>query len=337
MTTSDTRPTRSPMVVSLVLLLLWATLAVVSIGFARRPALSGLLFVLLGASALSLAGFSPTEVGCALRAARAPSASPRSALFWEAVARNAWLSGTLGSVLFFVLALCDSDSGLHEVATGMALAFVPAIYGLGLGLLSLVPVIKLRHPLTRVAVTNETESPEQASGESGPTRANVLGYALFAALLLATIVWRYGPLTNPRFPLWGWLVSWPALVFVALAVLAVTLIGAPLRVRVWTAAFAFAGLLGALVGLVQVLTSFAARNLAGLTSGLSFVLSSCFVALLALAAVAGPAVDRTLRSNPAEQPSWLERTIWALFPAAALLFLVLTFILVITPMTARAG
>lgn len=336
MATNDTRSSRARLASGSALLALWALLLVVSAAPARRPALSGCLFVLLAASALSLAGFTAADGVRALREARASTGSARSALFWEAAARNAWLSGVLGCVLYFVLALCTSEGGLAAVATAMALAFVPAVCGLALAMLCLLPVMKLRHHAAAAGRDEPTTDTAEPPAATPSARDHALGHVLFFVLLAVTIGWRYGTAVEPLFPVWAWLLNWPALVVIALAVVAVTVLGAPLRARAWTAAFGFAGLLGALFGVVRVLTGFAARDLASLTAGLSFVVSSCFVAMLALAVVAGPTLDRAARGGAVSRPSTLERLVWALYPGVVLIFVALALLATLTPMTAPA-
>lgn len=322
-----------------VLVTLWAALLALSLAFASRPEIGGLVFVVLGATALTLAAFTTADGADALRLARPSAALPSApaALFWEAFARNCWLSGVLGSLLYFVLALCDPSTSISEVATRMALAFVPAVYGLGLALLSVVPAVKLRYvlPGQPSAAGDERPGEDETAGGRGLAGEQLLGYVLFAVLLAATVGWRYVPLREPRFTVWSWLASWPAVVVVLLALFAAAAVGAPARGRVWTPAFAAGGLLGSLAGLVQVMVGFAARSLSELTSGIAFVVSSCFIALLGIAAVAAPREDRAARADACEHP-WLFRAIWALFPAVALILLVITFVLVITPMTAQA-
>src|SRR5512135_139513 len=61
---------------------------------------AGLLFIVLGSAAAALLGFTGREIGTAFRHAIgvAGTANDRakSAYFWEAAARNAWILGALG-------------------------------------------------------------------------------------------------------------------------------------------------------------------------------------------------------------------------------------------------
>ncbi len=74
---------------------------------------AGMLYLVFGSVAAALMGFTGREIATAFRlAAGRPGPDDdrrKSAYFWEAAARNAWMLGALGSALNFTIAL-GSDS-----------------------------------------------------------------------------------------------------------------------------------------------------------------------------------------------------------------------------------
>lgn len=272
--------------------------------------LAGLLFVVLGIAATTLTAFQARELG------RAPRSS---AVFWESTARNAWLIGVLAAELYFVRALSDSNRGIAQIARGMALSFLPALFGLALAGLALVPALRMRG----------------AGAESRPNGTGAgldrwFGIALFVVLVAWTVMrspegdaWRFAP--------WATLLHWPAvLVVIGGALLVAAIAGEGLRRRIGVAALALAGALASLAGLVLLLLGFADQSLARIVSGLSFILTSCFVALAGMLTVANPIEDRRLREGG--DPFPITRTAWLLLPVATLILLVIALVLAMTPM-----
>ncbi len=101
--------------------------------------------------------------------------------------------------------------------------------------------------------------------------------------------------------------------------------------RTFTLSFALTGLIGTLMGFVQVLISFAHRSIQDVASAMAFILSSCFVALLGMMLVGAPLEDRSVKRGRASKPSTLSRVAWYVFPLVTLILLVITLVLVITP------
>ena len=288
----------------------WAIGLAVFVFLAPSALAGGALFVALGIAAVTLTAFGAREWG---RAART------SAVFWENAARNAWMVGVLAAVLFFVRALSDSSRGIAQVARDLALAFLPALYGLALAGLAAVPALRLR-----------TGGGERRGDDAAAGSDRWLGAALFVVLVTWTVMrsplgdaWRFAP--------WEMLLHWPAvLVVIGGALLVVAIAGAGLRRRIGVVALALAGMLASLAGLVLVLLGFADQSLARVASGLSFILTSCFVALAGMLIVADPIEDR--RAREGGDPFPINRTAWLLFPAATLIFLVIALVLAMTPM-----
>ena len=307
----------------------WALGLAASTFFAPTVLVSGLLFVLLGVSALSLTAFTTAEFRGALGG---------SALFWEIAARNAWMTGATGTVLFFVRALSDSDAEGIETARGMAFAFVPAVYGLMLAALFLVRALRLRDAARATSTPLAASISERSSLEpaSGHPWGHGLGYLLYVVLVAWTIAHPYFAKATPRFMPWDWVLYWPAVLVVTGGTLTIALIaGKTLWGRIAVAGFALAGTLGSLAGLIQALLGFADRDISRIMSGLGLMVTACFVALLGMTLVANPAEDRRAKRGEPGVPSAWSRAAWLLFPLATVFFLVLTFILVATPMTKK--
>jgi len=295
---------------------------------------SGPLFILLGSTALALTAFSVENIRAALRHAIRPpgrEAARMSAFFWEATARNSWIAGVLGSVVYFVLAFSDSESQPARLITRMAQAFVPAIYGLAAGGIALVTAWKLYDGVedrrAGPAAGEERHPRNDSAGNPG------LGLLLFLALLVGTLLIPYGGANPARTLPWRLMIHWPAVLVVLGAALTVLLLaGGRLGPRVRTAAFAGAGTGGSLIGVVSVLLGIAALDISRIMSGLSFMLTALTVALLAIALVANPAEDRAVRSGVIQGYSWVSRSASLLFPLIALLLVLVAFIVVITPL-----
>jgi hypothetical protein len=315
MTSMTTGPGTSRVLARASLVALWAIVLVAFAFFAPSAPVGGLLFELLGVTAVSLMAFAVHELR---RAART------SAIFWEGAARNAWMVGALASLLFFVRALGDSSRNLAQVARDLALAFLPAVYGLALAGLCAVRALRLR--------TAGAEAPPEATSKVSASD-HWLGAVLFTVLVVWTLVrsplggaWRFAP--------WEMLLHWPAVLVVAgAAVLVAIVAGAELRGRIGVVALVLAGALASLGGLVLVLLGFADQNFPRVVSGVSSILTACFVALVGMLAVANPIEDRRMRQGGSSFPS--NRTAWMLFPVATLFFLVIVLVLAMTPMPQR--
>ncbi len=298
----------------------------------------GLIFVLAGSVTLALAGFSLPEIGAAFRhAAGAPGgreAVRQSMAFWEAAARNAWLSGVLGTILNFIVALCTLSGGIADIATRMAASFLATIYGLVLAVVFAIPAWKLGEVLRLKPAGNTTghiAKPEVSEAKSWRLE-NVIGFLLF----LAAVAWMvFKPVlgvANPNFSPFDWILHWPSLLVVVGGTIALVLfVGSAGAGRVLTPAFAITGLIGSLLGFIQALLGFAGKAISSVSAGITFVIASCFIAMLGMMLVGGPWQDRLVKRGRMDKPSALS---WASvygFPVLALIFLVVTLIMVITP------
>ena len=109
-------------------------------------------------------------------------------------------------------------------------------------------------------------------------------------------------------------------------------IGAAAGGRALTLGFSLTGLIGLLTGLLQTLFGFVRANIGEIASALAFIISVSSFTLLALVAVASPVEDREAMAGRTKRSGALSRAAWAAFPLLAFFFLLLAFLLVITPM-----
>jgi len=299
----------------------------------------GLLFVLLGSVTLALASFSIPEIGAAFRHAASvpgePAAVRKSMAFWEAAARNAWMTGVLGTILNFIVALCTMSGGIADVASRMATSFLATVYGMVLAVICAVPAWKLgdimRFQTTR-NISQTALNPEPAAAKSMRFE-NVLGYLLF----LVAVAWTaFKPMLGMaylKFSPFDWIIHWPSLLVVLGGTIALILfVGSAGAGRILTPAFAITGLIGSLMGFIQVLLGFASRKIYLVSAGITFVIASCFMAMLGMMLVGAPLEDRLVKTGRMDKPSALSRAAVYVFPLLALIFLVVALVLVITPM-----
>jgi disulfide bond formation protein DsbB len=318
-----------------VILAFLLTAAILSGQFTDFMSAYGLFFVLLGGAALALMSFDVHEIASAFKdAARTlrPGAEiQKSIIFWESASRNFWMVGALATLVGFVVALTVSEGGIPSIATRMATSFVPAVYGAILSVVCLVAALKM----------SAQRSPglgEETGAQSEKTRsplgiANLFGYVLFLALIVGTLIRADMNATEPIFTPWGWVTYWPSLLVVLGGTTALVLyVGNGAEGHTFTFGFAVTGLIGSLMGFIQVLLGFSSSSIQVVTIAMTFVLSSCLFALLGMMLVGAPLEDRTVKGSPDARYSTLSRVAWYAFPLVTLIFIVITFVLVLTPM-----
>jgi hypothetical protein len=304
---------------------------------------AGLLYLVFGSVAAAFMGFSRQEIGSAFRhgAGRSGPAADlgRSAHFWEAAARNAWILGVLGSAINFAIALGSESGGIADVSNRMIQSFVVTLYGLVLAVLCLIPAMKIAGKVEN----GRSSEKELATGDSRPAPARtfvierVAAYVSFAAVLVLTALPQVqGHPQNGNLPIGKVMLHWPAILVVFGGAVALALfMGA--GARAWTLGFAMTGLIGLLLGLIQALFGFVHTNIREISTALAFIISASSFALLGLVAVAAPLEDREIMEGRRERPGPLSRMFWVIFPLLTFLFLIATFIMVITPMKAPGG
>jgi hypothetical protein len=309
-------------------IVLWASVFALWTATRHLPYVSALLFVLLGVSALLLTTFAASALRTALL---------RAALFWETAARAAWTTGVLGTVVFFVSVLSGPSEGLEVAATNLALSFVPSVYGfaLAVGFLALAFRTATTGDPTPPAVAIEGASPGR-EGRRDSALDPWLGRALFAVLVAWPFVQARLAATDSRLAASIWMFYWPAVLVLLGTVLAIRLIGGvKLRERASSVALAGAGALCALAGLVRALLGMAAQDIAGVSSGISFLVTTCFTTLVGLAIVTFSADDRNRLRHEMNGAVVAARIAWVVFPLVTVGLMVIVLIMIVTPMTRR--
>jgi hypothetical protein len=245
----------------------------------------------------------------------------RAAARLRRLALDAWAAGVLASHLFLVGALGRPDPGLEATAREMALAFLPALLGLA---------VAAAAGMRALARTGGDAAPGRDGGEVRAV-APVGGAAAFALLVVAGFLAATNGGGEGRLAPAVILLHPPALLaFAGAALLLLRLAGRGRARNALAPAFALAGLLAGLGGLVQALAGFAAHDLGRVTAGLAFLLTSGFAALLGLL-VAGRVASVDDRAGTSAVADVLAR---ALLPLVAIVFLAFAFVAVLTPTTA---
>jgi hypothetical protein len=304
---------------------------------------AGLLFLVFGSVAAALMGFSRHEIGAAFRHA-AGLAGPegsleRAAYFWEAAARNAWILGVLGSAMNFAIALGSESGGIADITNRMIQSFVVTLYGLVLSIVCLVPAMKIAGEIEKGRPGKNPPAVEVS--RPVPARAflfeRVAGYISLAAVLILTALPQVqGYPQKGTLPIGKVILHGPAILVVIGGAIALALfIGA--GARAWTLGFAMTGLIGLLMGLIQAMFGFAHTNIQEISAALAFIIATSSFALLGLVAVAAPLEDREVMEGRREGPGALSRMSWVVFPLLTFIFLLLTFIMVVTPIQKPGG
>lgn len=299
---------------------------------------AGFFFVVGGAIALTLMGFSLSQLGAAARhIAGRPLLEEDDFLlsyFWEALGRNFWILGVLGSVVNFVLNLVQASGGIQDMAFRLASSFRPAVYGLVLGLFCGLPGLK--HSLA-APPSKRPDQPAQSGRSLSKTVSlwrieSGVGLFLLIAILFGTTVFRLQQDPTRNFPSLGFFLDWPAVLVVVGGTFVLTMFLGP---RAWgaslTLASAVTGFVGAIVGFLRVMLAVSQANISNVAGSIAFIISSCFLALVIMVVVGIPLSDWERRSSHPKLSSPLLRLSWYLFPFLVLIFLVLAFILVVTP------
>jgi len=298
----------------------------------------GIVLLCAGQVSIALLGFSGAEIAAALaHAVGRPghaTALRRSIRFWQAAARNAWLLSVLAALVGLVTLICAQRGGLSAFVAGASRQALAVTVGTALAALWLLPALRLAGAVERLTVDSGAGEP------SGATAARPQIQAWLAyGLLLAALAWPLlSPGSGPGFRPVDWLLRGPAWLVVGGGALAIALyIGTSARSGRWTVSIAVAGLVGALAGLVEASYGFSITRMEPVAGGLTLAIGSCFAALVGLAAIGLPSLDRA-PDGETEGPLGAASRIaaWA-FPAVVLAILVLAVALVLVPMERVAG
>lgn len=300
---------------------------------------TGFVFVFLGGILLTLLSFSLKEIGLVFKytMGRSDSAEEQriAGYFWETAVRNFWMIGVLGSVISFVIALGSSEGGIFSIASRMSASYISAVYGMALAVICTVPALKTSGLLeTQSSDKRQAALEERADNNIPfPKLENIIGYVLFIFALgwaIFTPLLGYadeGPLKPQELFLY-----WPSLLVVLGGTIAIALfVGNAAAGRSFTIGFALTGFLATLMGFVQAMIGFSSKSIEDVASAITFILSSCSLALLGMMLVGNPLVDRSVKTERVQKTQALNRIAWFVFPFMTLILLFLTFIMVVTP------
>ncbi|MBZ5498263.1 MAG: hypothetical protein LAP85_17825 [Acidobacteriia bacterium] len=281
---------------------------------------SGFLFVLVGGMALAMISFPGAEIRCALRDAAGTRAKETdfrsSAFFWEAAGRSFWIMGVLRSILHLMIffgSIGTVEFGTWQlIIKELSQSLATALYGLVLAVICFIPCWKLTgklrsRPLAPTGVPGPT-----SIGHPGWRFGIAFGYVLLFLFLAPWFLKLYGPTFKP-----------------ALLVVVGGTIALMLSIRgansgpTLSTAFAAMGIIGLLIGSIQM-----QGHVAG---AFAFLLSSGFTPLLGMVLVGAPLEDRAIRTGRVATPSAFSRVAWYVFPLLALIFLVPMFFVLTLP------
>jgi hypothetical protein len=296
-----------------------------------------LLFVIMGAVGLTLMGFSFPEIGAAFKYAFGTSGEPgkgpfdRSIYFWEAAARNFYLTGVLLTVINFVIlmkGLPNCSGGIMQFWMTLAICCITTVYGLILAALCAIAGLRINNKL------HTTHGPGQSQREihediSQTGHNRLIEKAIGALLFIATLGWvilKANALTA--------FVYWPSLLVVAGgAILFVLCVGNGVDGLSTTLGFAFSGIIGILFGLVQMFHGGAAIK--GIAEGMTFTMFSCVFAMVGMMLGGVHRQDHTFKTGKTHAIT-ISRIAWYGLPVVVLVLLFYFFLLTIIPMV-KAG
>ncbi len=302
----------------------------------------GFLFVLVGGIALMMISFSGAEIWRGLRHSVGDSGNDadirNSARFWEATGRGFWILGGLRSVLSMIIGFSamatQETAGLPTILPILIRSLLSTFYGSLLAVICFIPCWKLMGKLQSrlLAQGAEASNTPVSLGRPGRGFGAVIGYVLFLVVLVLTV-----HLPNFHLMTW-WTVFRPPLLVVLGGTLALMLFMGGNNARLTpSTAFGGMGLIGSLMGFIQMLhgmTDPSRQGIAEVAGAVAFILASCFIALLGMAIIGAPLEDHAIRIGRVDAPSPFSRVSWYVFPLLSLIFMVLVFINIIIPLPA---
>lgn len=287
---------------------------------------TGFLFVLVGGIALVMISFSGAEIQRAFHDALASPGHEtdiRSSVhFWEAAGRGFWILGVLRSILHLVIYMQSSlktqeTAGIQLFIRALAQYLLVSLYGILLAMICFIPCWILIGRLRSRPSAPVAQKTPVLIGRSGWRFGLIFGYALFLASLALS---SHKLQVTPQL-----LLALKPAVFVVLGgAIALILFSRTSNLAGPTPSSAFAalGLVGSLIGSIQMLFSVSVFDIAQLAGALAFLISSCLTALLGIVLVGAPLEDRAVRSGQIPAPSAFSRIAWYVCPLLALIFLI---------------
>jgi hypothetical protein len=289
----------------------------------------GFFFVLVGGVALVMISFPGAEIWRAFRhAAGSPGGDAEirnSTHFWEAAGRGFWILGGLSSVLSMIIGFAGlktmETAGLYMIIPVLLRPLLSIFYGSLLAVICFVPCWKLMGKLQSRAERSDTPASFARPGWGFGT---VIGYVLFLAALVSAV-------RLPNLSLSGVLIACiPSFLVVLGGTLALMLFMGGNNAKLTpSTAFAGMGLIGCLMGFIQMLhgaTIASAEGMGHVAGAIAFVIAACFTSLLGMAIIGAPLEDRAIRTRQVNAPSAFSRVSWYVFPLLSLIFQILVFI-----------
>lgn len=299
----------------------------------------GILFVLVGGAALVMISFPGAEIWKAFRHAAGKTGNiaelRNSAHIWEAAGRSFWILGGLRSVLSIIIGFVgmrtEETASISAILPMLIQSLLSTFYGSLLAVISFVPCWKLLGIVQSepsAPASSHTEPPISI-GHRNWRFGTVLGYVIFLAALASTS----RPLLD--LPLL-WPVFRPPLLVVFGGTLVLMLFKGGNATRLTpSTAFAGMGLIGSLMGFIQMLhgmTDPSVHGIGRVAGALAFILFSCVFALIGMAILGAPLEDRAIRAGLIAAPPAPSRVAWYIFPLLSLIFLILVYKMIVLPL-----
>ncbi|MGD0101108.1 MAG: MotA/TolQ/ExbB proton channel family protein [Acidobacteriota bacterium] len=299
----------------------------------------GFFFVLIGGVALIMISFPGAEIWRAFRHATVGSDNEaelkNAAHFWEAAGRGFWILGGLSSVLSIMTSFAamktEETAGMAAIVPMLIRCLLSTLYGSLLAVICFVPCWKLMGKLqSRLSASGAEGGEAPAFERSGRHFGTLIGYVLFLAVLVLTV-----RLPNVSISELLTVCVSPFLVVLGGTLALMLFMGGNSARLTPSTAFAGMGLIGSLMGFIQMLhgmTDPSPRGIGKVAWALAFILASCFTALLGMAIIGAPLEDRVIRIGRVTGPSAFSRVSWYVFPLLSLIFLVLVYTMIILPL-----
>ncbi len=299
----------------------------------------GFFFVLIGGIALMMISFPGAEIWRAFRHAAVGSNDEaelkNSVHFWEAAGRGFWILGGLSSVLSIVLSFAamktEETASMSAIVPMLIRTLLSTFYGSLLAVICFVPCWKLMGKLQgRLSISGAESRESPALRRSGWHFGILIGYVLFMAILVLTV-----RLPNVSMTELGIVCIAPFLVVMGGTLALMLFLGGDDKRLTPSTAFAGMGLIGSLMGFIQMLhgmTDPGPRGIGKVAWALAFILASCFTALLGMAIIGAPLEDRAIRVGRVSGPSAFSRVSWYVFPLLSLIFLILVYTMIVVPL-----
>jgi hypothetical protein len=241
------------------------------------------------------------------------------------------MSSVLSIIIGFIGMRTMQVAGMSALIPILIRPLLSTFYGSLLAVICFLPCWKLlgRFPGRPSAPEPGRNEMPMSIGGTGWRFGTVFGYVLFLSVLVAT--------NRVELNLPGLLpVFRPPLLVVLGGTLVLILFKGRSNTRLThSTAFACMGLIGSLMGFIQMLhgmTNPSPQGVAQVAGAVAFILFSCFIALLGMALIGAPSEDRAIRIGRVGAPSAFSRVSWYVFPLLSLVFLVLVFINIIAPL-----